>query len=241
MNAAHRDWYLNALGIVRYVPRDRYEVVPEKAPAAAMTAGAEAPATDAPRPKALKDTVATAVAPAAPDGKQAQGRPAAVPAVDEKAEAPETIHFRLAFWQPSAQLVVLSSMPSGSRPSRAQQEMLANLLRAIGHLGEGLPQVELLDWPLSPGTDASLPGARELLTAFLDVKHQLKPFARALLMGETAARLVDDGKPPPVGEMLKLNCGAEGIVTHSLYEMDRDQSLKRGTWEAIRFLAGQRS
>jgi len=151
----------------------------------------------------------------------------------------QLIQFRLGFWQPSEQVVVFSAMSPGIRPSRPQQEMLANLLSAIGQLHGPLSGVELLDWPLSPGADATLKSARELLAAFLDVKHQLKPFKHVLVMGTTAARLVSLEDKPSVGDRLLLACGAEGVVTHSLQEMEQDKSLKRPTWDAIRTLKGE--
>lgn len=239
VNTQRRDRYLNALGVVRYVPRDSYDVVAERAAPAKVAAGTQTAAQADTRSGSPEQSVTAVVeTPAAekphkPPAKKT--RDIESPAETESAEA---IHFRLAFWQPSDQLVVLSSMPSGVRPGQGQQEMLANLLRAIGHLPQPLPRVELLDWPMSPGADASLEGARELLTAFLGVKHRLKPFSRALLMGDTAARLVGSEATPAVGEKVPLSCGAEGVVTHSLYEMDGDKNLKRDTWAAIRFLAG---
>lgn len=240
MEQAWRDWYLGALGVVRYLPRDM--VVAESA------------AVDVPSRDTQREPLVAEVAPvreqrhpALPEIKPAakiidkparQQRPEVTPTDAES----ELVQFRLAFWQPSSQLVVLSSMPPGIRPGQSQIDMLANLLKAIRQLNAPLPQVELLDWPLSPGADSSLRGARELLTAYLDIKQQLKPFQWVLLMGQMAARLtVSSTTNPAVGDKPDLSCKAQGIVTHSLYEMDQDKALKKGTWEALRFLAGEAS
>ncbi len=57
-------------------------------------------------------------------------------------------------------------------------------------------------------------------------------------MGPVAARLASENDGFDIGDKLVLPCRAEGIVTHSLYEMERDKALKRPTWDAIRGLAG---
>ena len=257
------NWYLGTLGVVRYVARDSVEEDYSEAVdnTAAPVDTPVQPARQSPVAPNIETPMATpATGTGAAEGgrsriessldnggataKSASG-PAAVagrisarqPDVDSAGEE-EMIQCRLAFWQPSERLVVLSHMPPGIRPSPAHHEMLANLLSAIGQLTPPLAQAEVLDWPLAPGTDSTLKGARELLAAFLGVKNQLKPFAKALLMGPVAARLATENDMFEIGDKLVLPCQAQGIVTHSLYEMERDKALKRPTWEAIRGLAG---
>ena len=249
MNSQQRNWYLGALGVVRYIPRDSADVVDElpapEQPGVEVAVKQSISGSVTLSPLSTTDPESTATA--KPDELQ-RTKATAGPAISGK-NAPTTdasddtndnkaVQFRLAFWQPSDQLTVLSSMPPRIRPSQAQHGMLANLLRAIHQLPGELPQVELLDWPLSPGGDSSLRGARELLSAFLDVKSQLRSFQYVLLMGEMVANLAQSDRLLPVGAKVPLSCNAQGIVTHSLYDMDRDTSLKKPTWEAIRFLSG---
>ena len=262
LTAPWRNWYLGTLGVVRYVARDSvdedYAPAPDNSavpadnpvqaarqqPVAASTESlaattAAAPDADAPpRDERSPDGDGGAIAgPAQGPGTVAAStvakQPASVNASDE-----EMIQCRLAFWQPSERLVVVSHMPPGIRPSPAHHEMLANLLSAIGQLTPPLAQAEVLDWPLAPGTDSTLKGARELLAAFLGVKNQLQPFGTALLMGPVAARLATERDVCEIGDKPMLPCQVQGIVTHSLYDMERDKALKRPTWEAIRGLAG---
>ncbi|MCK9563697.1 MAG: hypothetical protein M0R02_13385, partial [Bacteroidales bacterium] len=90
--------------------------------------------------------------------------PAGVPATEPAAEP---FLCRIGFWQPASRVAVLSAMPPGQRPTPVQITMLTNLLKAIGALGQGLPPVDLIDWPPSSGLGmqggAGLAAARDYL------------------------------------------------------------------------------
>jgi len=235
-----RAWYLGALGIVRYVAKGGIDALAEAPLQEAsfhpdeptVQVGLVAGSLPAQPPRTNNSAPARqALAEKAPAGEIPS--PQTLPNSEE-----ELIAFRLAFWQPSPRLVVLSAMPAGVRVSKSQQEMLANLLRAISNLPNGLSAAELIDWPPRVGGPGGLEGAKHLLDVFLEVKAKLQPFTLALLMGDISARLAA-GRHAQVGERVPLAMGAEGIVTHSLYDMDTSPSLKRETWVAIRHLAGE--
>lgn len=253
MSSSLRDWYLGALGVVRYVPRDPLqEDVADGAGDArfdtatrdADTSGAgespqsvqvreqlrpEAPGSrdSTPGPSSGQQAMAAAPLPASAAGNSGES-------VSEASR--EAVSFRLGFWQPSPELVVFSDMPLTARVTDAHREMLANLLKAIGQLGGALPAVELIDWPQTRAVSGDLRGAREFVDVFVQVKHRLQPFTTVLLMGSLTARIVG-GSEAPVGTRVSMALQAEGIVTHSLHEMVADTALKRPTWEAIRHLA----
>jgi hypothetical protein len=230
MTATLRDWYLATLGVVRYLPRQDDGDISEDALAAKP--GADT-ATETP------DTLKT-IAPSSslpvfeaekPKSHKQEPQPGQVGVEEET-----VLQFRLGFWQPSPRMVVISTMPPGARPGADQQAMLANLLTAIGQLPAPLPSAELIDWPLARGGDTSLQGAREFLSVFLDAKTKLQPFDTALLMGELSARILANQQIPVAGR-IALDCGANGIVCHSLHDMAANPGLKRETWNAIRHLA----
>lgn len=230
MAATLRDWYLATLGVVRYLPRQVGSEM--SADALAATPGADT-VTEAPGTlKAIAPSSPTAVFEAQkPKNHKQEPQPGQVGGEEET-----VLQFRLGFWQPSPLLVVISAMPPGARPGADHQAMLANLLKAIGQLPAPLPSAELIDWPLARGGDTGLQGAREFLTVFLDAKAKLQPFATALLMGELPARILANEQIPVAGRV-DLDCGANGIVCHSLHDMAANPGLKRETWDAIRHLA----
>jgi hypothetical protein len=245
MASHNRDWYLSALGVVRYIPRetvaqadgnsgtdvvDHSADVQDRAPAANVAVAEQSASRHDQDFTGNSGNQQPEIRVPATAGKASSSQ------LTSAANDEESVHFRLGFWQPSPQLVVLSAMPSGIRPDANQQQMLTNLLKAIQQLPGNLASAELIDWPLSPGTSSALSGARELLDAFLDVKAKLQPFSFALLMGSMTVRLVAEGTAN-IGDKLALRCKAQGIVTHSLHDMSADTKLKRETWEAIRFLA----
>jgi len=154
----------------------------------------------------------------------------------------EPFECRLGFWQASDRLVVLSAMPPGQRPTAGQITMLTNLLKAIKCLDNSLPPVDLIDWPQTAaiglqGMARNLQGARDFVSVFLQAKARLQPFTHALLMGELAALVATDSHSVEAGQQFDLHCGAKGIVTRSLHEMEHDPGLKGETWQAIKFLA----
>lgn len=227
---SRRDWYLGALGVVRYTLRACQGVSLPEIDGSSETK-VDAVVDPDPVPRALEVTAWQRIP--EPVGQAAQREIPVPPTVLE-----EPVSFRLGFWQPSPELVVLNVVASGARVTSGQQDMLANLLKAIGHLPRGLSNVEYIDWPLTTGTTAGLQGAREMMGVFLEVKAKLQSFRIALLMGQTAVSLVSLQAAIPGGR-ISLDCGAEGIVTHSLQDMDTNPALKRETWEAIRHLAGK--
>lgn len=240
-----QDWYLNAMGVVRYQLRQ-----PKATPVTdvdaeggrlgdqsivdvEMQAGNKVTQPSAEtgelRPLQDKRYVEGESPPPIPKtlGSPTSEKPLQTPPA-------ERANFRLGFWQPSLELAVLNAMPPGQLPTTGQLEMLANLLKAMGQLQDELPRVELIDWPVSPSAPADMAGARELMAVFLDVKAQLQPFKTLLLMGQAAASVVLKHPPMAVGDHRILACKARAVVTHSLLEMEEDPSLKRGTWQAIR-------
>ncbi|HLS97196.1 MAG TPA: hypothetical protein VK018_00590 [Porticoccaceae bacterium] len=235
---SRRDWYLANLGVVRYLPRDALGAA-QGAPADPAAEAPEAPPA-APAPVQATDHLRAALATPPTTLPAAQTHAAKAP---PRAEGAPPFECRLGFWQPRADLVVLCAMPPGQRPAGEQLTMLANLLKAIGRLGDGLPPVDLMDWPQAPhlglqGVPVDIAGARDFVAVFLAAKRRLQAFDHVLLMGKDAARVAGAGDDPAVGEQLDLPCGARGIVTHSLHGMAQNPALKAETWQAIRFLAG---
>lgn len=252
-----RDWYLGALGIVRYVPRTGGDSDPQAlvesladedssyadgealSPAVKGTKQDSQAATAALRQVLVQDDVsrpAGGVGSASEKSSKADISSATseqgITATAEDAE--EMAPFRLAFWQSASSTVVLSALPPGARPSPGQQEMLTNLLKAIDQLPEGLSPPEWIDWPLARQPSISVASAREFVETFLEVKHKLQPFSTVLLMG-CGDLTLDDNKEKD--QQRALRCSATGLVTHSLQAMEQNPALKRETWEAIRHLA----
>ena len=258
--SARRNWYLASLGIVRYVPRD--EVVPDEAPDDSVSRQHVSPleeVRDAPAPAeadvvrqgargaevlAALDSAPSLVRPqemgSSDRVRSANKGPLAVPAAAGIEPSAEPFLCRLGFWQP-ASVAVISAMPPAQRPTPVQITMLTNLLKAIGAVGQGLPSVDLIDWPPSSGLGlqggATLAAAREYLSVFLQAKQRLQNYETVLLMGEVAAQACGIDATFEAGYQHDFAWGGRGIVTHSLHDMEKTPSLKAETWQAIRFLA----
>lgn len=147
-------------------------------------------------------------------------------------EAQEKISFTLACWQVSDTVLVINGFAYGEQANRTQLELLANILRAIGQLPQGLPAAELIEWPLSPGAESTLAGAKTQLSMFLLGRQQVRPFRRLLAMGDAPQRLLAND--------IAVNDSAlslvETLFIPSLQAMLAEPLCKREAWQALRHL-----
>ena len=146
----------------------------------------------------------------------------------------ESISFTLACWQVSDEVLVINGFAHGERANRTQLELLANILRAIGQLPASLPAAELIEWPLSPGAESTLAGAKTQLSMFLLGRQQVRPYRCLLAMGDESVRLLanDDAASPPEAD------SAETLFIPSLQTMLAEPLCKREVWQALRHLRG---
>jgi len=156
------------------------------------------------------------------------------PAITEQPVEQESICFTLACWQVSDEVLVINGFAHGERANRAQLELLANILRAIGQLSANLPAVELIEWPLSPGAESTLSGAKTQLSMFLLGRQQVRPYRWLLAMGDDPARLLPKGE----GESSTEPGSAETLYIPSLQKMLAEPLCKREVWQALRHLRG---
>ena len=236
MDAARRDRYLAALGVVRYRPRP--------APGAPAAAESDRRAEPVPTPR-------DALPPAVPESDHISARalpepgpppaplaqsPAADGGGQQPAPAAAPIALRLACWQPVPDLLVLDALPPGGWPDRERTALLSNILRAIGRLPGPLAAAEVIDWPPFAGADATLTGAQESLALFLAGRRVNTPFHWLLAMGEMSWRCLGAEPPQGAGDRLALG-DAEAILLPGLAEMLASPESKAETWRAIRPLA----
>ncbi len=156
------------------------------------------------------------------------------PAITEQPVEQESIRFTLACWQVSDEVLVINGFAHGERANRTQLELLANILRAIGQLSANLPAAELIEWPLSPGAESTLSGAKTQLSMFLLGRQQVRPYRWLLAMGDDPARLLSKGE----NESSTESDSAETLFIPSLQAMLTEPLCKREVWQALRHLRG---
>ena len=165
---------------------------------------------------------------------QQAAQPTIVEQTSEQIVEQENISFSLACWQVSDEVLVINGFAHGERANRTQLELLANILRAIGQLPSSLPAAELIEWPLSPGAESTLAGAKTQLSMFLLGRQQVRPYRCLLAMGDESVRLLgkDDAASPPESG------SAETLFIPSLQTMLAEPLCKREVWQALRHLRG---
>jgi len=156
------------------------------------------------------------------------------PIIPEQPVEQESLSFTLACWQVSDEVLVINGFAHGERVNRTQLELLANILRAIGQLSANLPVAELIEWPLSPGAESTLSGAKTQLSMFLLGRQQVRPYRWLLAMGDEPARLLSKGESGSSTE----SDSAETLFIPSLQSMLAEPLCKREVWQALRHLRG---
>jgi hypothetical protein len=218
-----RDWYLSTLGVVQYRPRDSEPVALDFKP---DTVGEVA------------NTVPSEVVVALPENSELSG------AEDKPADLHEEQigSFRLACWQPSDDLLVINGLAPGSVPLQEESGLLANILRAVGRLGDGFSPPQLIDWPPLAADQTGKQGAEAMLSVFVEARVKKQGVLWVLLMGELPAALLLPSRPAypsSVGRIEELPGGARAIVTPRLQEMLAAPELKGETWRTIRVMTLQ--
>ena len=234
MKAELRNWYLSTLGVTQYLPRSSVSVADSQADVAATVERQR---------QSLKSAIdLDSAQPKVEEKPEAQ---VSLPVDEQEAAA---ISFRLACWQPVDDLLVIDSLPPGEQPGSDRLKLLANILRAIDRLpGNGLPQAELIDWPVTAGGSAGETGARAMLSVFLEARIKKFGVCWVLLMGEPAATYIgnsignsslESDSAVEIGQQRELSGSAKAILCHSLSRLLQEPVRKAETWQAIGFLAG---
>ncbi len=250
-----RNWYLSNLGIVQYIPKDEDSVaLPFHSVAAEASEGTVGEGegvvsqTETKYAKSLAASVLELVGEKtdvqhAPEQQDSIIKQAGVTSEDTSAPA---LNFRLACWHPCDDLLVFNQLEPDGKPDQDQNQLLSNILKAIGRLPNRLPVPELLDWPpdntVGEGVDHSESGAKDMLSVFLEARIRKHGVLWVLLMGELSSELLSPGNESFTNVLSKtaeISGGAQIIVIRSLQEMLAVPGTKAETWQAIRCLAQQ--
>lgn len=253
-----RDWYLAALGVVRYVPRGRVvdQGVDEALPATEGSPGSPASegraalrqllADEAPASQSLTHSAAasrTASADAEPPPVPASGLPSSVetdPAPPPGKPVPEQsadeIAVRLAVWQPTSDLLFFDSMQPGEQPSIQMARLVTNIVAALGRRADSAPMPQLIDWPPARSrVVGDLAAARTMVAAFCDARLSAGAVQLVVMLGSDAVRLLQPDEDP--GEEVAIRAtrwrDLDTVIVPPLSSLLGDPSAKRRVWQAL--------
>ena len=266
-----RNWYLSNLGIVQYVPRgeepvtlsfhshEAQEVNQLKTPGQIKTPSRNehmASVLEVVQGKSEKPSSSFKVEieqsrsdekTALPDNSLSSGHLGTDSSTRETTSTNPPLNFRLACWHPSDDLLVFNELPVGVNPDVEQNQLLGNILKAIGRLSGSLPSPELIDWPMGnhlgnvPGdiSNSDESSAREMLSVFLDARIKKHGVLWVLLMGELPTKFLspqDVSYDDQLGAVAEIAGGARIMVIRSLQEMLQESAHKASTWQTIQCL-----
>ena len=218
MQELRRQAYLKALGVTPWVARGRLPGAPE-------SVLLERPATPAPEPLPERPEMPVPEAPREPVvARSNQPEPAPQPATPAESAVRFTLH---AFAASGVLLVMQQADADAPEPGRAEQRMLAGLLRYF-NVRDRRPRT--FAWPL-PGVSAPADHAHASLEAFLRRLCQDSGCDRVLWLLDEAltARLLRGERFRPLDR-----AGLPGLPVASLAEMiEQPEVFKRQSWQAM--------
>ncbi|MGI9285190.1 MAG: hypothetical protein ACR2P1_07350 [Pseudomonadales bacterium] len=247
MEATRRQHYLSAIGIDCWLPRQQ---LPGAAPGSVYVrklteqaaALPETPASQTGRDSNTNDTDAARSSAArlqqeftgAVPAKTTSGR---IPQQPQTAAQADATSFQLAFYAWAPELLVVDQV----QDARMQQQLISNLLFALGHSSLQRTQPDYFDWPIRGGRQALALSPHEMVFGVLQrVLEQHKP-RNMLLMGELAVKhvLATKDKDFVAGvspDSSPLYLGVSIVTTHASAELLHNPQLKAETWQHLQSL-----
>ena len=259
MHEAHRQTYLSVLGVDSYVPRWILPVAPKPVACILPNVSSAVTKNDSEGQGENKaNLVETKTVPSSVVEKgdvvldklplNLSEKPTTAKAhCDSMVSSPSATtmcpRFALSLWRVSDDLIVVDTRQS--QLALPTDNLLANMLFALGYRLPRLPKAEILRWPLLENNAAQQgeTEAREMLQTYMDAHLSAQSAQYLLLMGVDAAQYL---LPQQLnGDLLisehknnrpNLTFGDTGvniIVTHSLATLLQKPELKAQTWQSI--------
>jgi hypothetical protein len=227
-----RNQYLNTLGIVQYRPRD--------------IAAEDAAETIQAQPQTNENISALV---AEPSAAQAAEIASVIEAVTEEPVKPvnakarstnvepefeQNLALKFVFWQPSDQLLVVTSADD-QLPDQSQISLLKNILRTLDQGIASLPQFDIVDWPPYPSMSGGESDAREFLSTLINTKLASNPIKTLMFLGEFTRDwfLSDEQKDKLVDGAVALSDSVTAITIPTLETMLSKPETKREAWKII--------
>ena len=247
MQANRRQHYLAALGIESWLPRQQLPgaaagpvyVRKSAQRSAATTEAREAPVGTRNRFANTMDNAAAAAAPLSPHEltSTAPQREAIVAAQQPAARPATGASFQLAFYTWAPDLLIVDE----GQDARLQQQLISNLLFALGHTNLQRQSPDYFNWPMPGGRRTYALSPHEMVFGALQRMLEQHTPAHMLLMGELAVQQVlgVDNAEWVAGKTLDaspLYSGVTLLTTHSTATLLESPLLKAETWQHLQAL-----
>ena len=210
-----REHYLQALGIVQYIPKDLADEV--------MVDNAVAPEADNAEIKEI---------PQNNNEKTPIDKSAVQAERTDDAEVPLALKF--VFWQPTDQLLIATTTDE-KLPDGQQVNLLAKIVAAIDNQSSGLPQFDVITWPPHPSMQGGEHEAREFIATLIKSRLAAKSTKLLLVLGQSAENWLFSKQQRSACDqgLLPIDSEVTAIIAPSLEQMLKKPQLKRDTWQII--------
>lgn len=254
MNASRRQHYLSAMGIESWLPRQQlpgaaagpvYVRKISQHSAALIDTPIDVPAREVPAsaPNRFASTMDSVAAPSVPVQSQyklagtAPKQDTTVPVPQQAAMPTTKASFQLAFYTWTADLLIVDQ----GHDARLQQQLISNLLFALGHTSLQRQTPDYFNWPVSGGRQTLSMSPHEMVFGALQRMLEQHAPTHMLLMGELAVQHVlgVDDDAWVAGKALDaspLYAGVTLLTTHSTATLLEKPLLKAQTWQHLQAL-----
>ncbi len=254
-NASRRQHYLSAMGIESWLPRQQlpgaaagpvYVKKMVQHSAAPIDAVIDVPAREVPASarNRFANTMDSVAAPSAPAQSQhelasaAPGKDTTVSLPQKAATSTNKASFQLAFYPWAPDLLIVDQ----GQDARLQQQLISNLLFALGHTNLQRQPPDYFNWPMRGGRQTFALSPHEMVFGALQRMLEQHTPAHILLMGELAVQQVlgvdgdDEWVAGKVLEASPLYAGVTLLTTHSTTTLLEQPLLKAETWQHLQAL-----
>lgn len=247
MEDSRRQHYLSSMGIDCWVPQRQLPgAAPGRVFVRKVVEQAAAVQEQPANPSARGSNTHHSVEAESPAGRLKQQLAGAAPANNTIQRAPRqprateqaaAASFQLGFYTWAPDLLIVDQV----QDARLQQQLIGNLLFALGHTSVQRKQPDYFDWPMRGGRQALALSPQEMVFGVLQrIIEQHKP-GKILLMGALAAQHVlggDSGEFVPGAPLdgSPLYPGVSFVTTHCGAELLRNPLLKAETWQHLQTL-----
>lgn len=144
------------------------------------------------------------------------------------------LELKFVFWQPTDHLLIATTADD-QLPDSQQVNLLARIVATIDNQSSGLPQFDVVSWPLHPSMQGGEQEAREFIATLVESKLAAKSTRLLLVLGESAENWLLSAAQKLACQqgLLAITPEVTAIIAPSLTQMLNQPQSKRDTWQTI--------
>ena len=226
MNTSSRSYYLEAMGVVEYVPKN------------CVVDFDESKETVIKSEPSNKDHISPVSSPSGDIEYESSNKIDLEKNLWDKASNSINepfVEVKLAIWQPVDEILVCAAVDN-ELPNLDQLELLTNIITAMTNEKVRLPQFEILQWPPYEKVQGGEKEARDFIATFISAKLEAGLINLVLFCGESAREWVlsGDHERKSLDDDISRSKKIDFLLIPPLQDMLDNPALKKNAWNILK-------